>query len=260
MSARDAALSPLREEVRAGVEAICKRVGHVAFALACGVAPLTLRVALEGKPIKAVTHGAIERGLLTMNEPAKTSTDAKLSETPPGPGTVDEQRERSYLEGRRRAYIDTIMRSAEALGYGTSRAKMGALIAEIQEAKQKLRDLCERHGDNGWDESLYLADVIEKHLGRYLDAKREDDRQLGAATLVEAHILPTVPERPTNKATVTSCDGCPFAFPPLTLDDRYCGLDTAITWRPSQTEARIPPPACPLRREHVLVRLGQFGT
>jgi hypothetical protein len=146
VSARDAALTPLVESVRIEATSAANRVGRVAFASACGIAPFTLRVSLEGKPIKADTHGAIAAGLLKMRE---------------GPD----------------------------------------------------------------------ADVVTA-LGAY--APRE---------------------LPMDIADVSSCDGCPFALPPLTLDDRYCSLDTAITWRPSQTEARIPPPACPLRREQVLVRL-----
>lgn len=183
--------------------------------------------------------------------------------------SIEARRSRSYLEGRRRAYIDMLMRALEALGYKAHKAKVGLLVAEMEEAKQKLRDVCERHGDNDWREDDHLADIIEKHLGRYLDTPSSTERGDEAddvdadAAVVEAlgaPIAPVVPLLPTNEADVSSCDGCPFAFPPLTLDDRYCSLNTAITWRPSQTEARMPPLACPLRREQILVRLhGRVG-
>lgn len=183
--------------------------------------------------------------------------------------STEAKRERSYLEGRRRAYIDMLMRALEALGYKAHKAKVGLLVAEIEEAKQRLRGLCERHGDNDWRNDEHLADIIERHLGRYLDTPSSTERgdevdefafgapdvDSAAVDALGAPAAPFVPPLPTNNADVSSCDGCPFALPPLTLDDRYCSLDTAITWRPSQTEARIPPPACPLRREQVLVRL-----
>jgi hypothetical protein len=177
--------------------------------------------------------------------------------------STEAKRERSYLEGRRRAYIDMLMRALEALGYMAHKAKVGLLVAEMEEGKQRLRGLCERHGDNDWRNDEHLADIIEKHLGDYLDAPGSIERGDDAAPDVDAAVVealgapmaPFVSLLPTNNADVSSCDGCPFAYPPLTLDDRYCSLDTAITWRPSQTEARTPPSACPLRREHVLVRL-----
>jgi predicted secreted protein len=50
------------------------------------------------------------------------------------------------------------------------------LLAERSEAIAILRDLCEEFGDNNWDENLHLADIIEKHLGKYLhELKRQDE-------------------------------------------------------------------------------------
>jgi hypothetical protein len=42
------------------------------------------------------------------------------------------------------------------------------LLKERSETVSKLRELCELHGDNDWQDNLYLPDVIEKHLGRHL--------------------------------------------------------------------------------------------
>jgi predicted secreted protein len=42
------------------------------------------------------------------------------------------------------------------------------LTAERIDAIAALRRICEQHGDNDWDDDLYLADVIEKHLHRHL--------------------------------------------------------------------------------------------
>ena len=38
-------------------------------------------------------------------------------------------------------------------------------------AVAKLREVCERFGDNDWDDTLSLSDVIEKHLLRHLEAR-----------------------------------------------------------------------------------------
>jgi hypothetical protein len=40
---------------------------------------------------------------------------------------------------------------------------------ERADAVNALRRICEDFGDNDWDESLNLADVIEKHLEPYLE-------------------------------------------------------------------------------------------
>jgi hypothetical protein len=41
-------------------------------------------------------------------------------------------------------------------------------LVERQQAIAALLEVCKEHGDTGWDESLNLADVIDKHLGRHL--------------------------------------------------------------------------------------------
>lgn len=40
-----------------------------------------------------------------------------------------------------------------------------------------LRSVCEDHGDNDWESDLHLADVVEKHLARHLDAGAESDEE-----------------------------------------------------------------------------------
>lgn len=41
-------------------------------------------------------------------------------------------------------------------------------VSERQETIKSLRGLCKDFGDNDWPDDLHLADVIEKHLGKYL--------------------------------------------------------------------------------------------
>jgi len=47
------------------------------------------------------------------------------------------------------------------------------LVAQLEETRAALRRVCEEHGDNDWRDDLHLADVVEKHLGRHLDAARD---------------------------------------------------------------------------------------
>jgi predicted secreted protein len=42
---------------------------------------------------------------------------------------------------------------------------------ERNAAVAMLRQVCDEHGDNAWLDRLNLADVIEKHLWRHLEAK-----------------------------------------------------------------------------------------
>lgn len=43
------------------------------------------------------------------------------------------------------------------------------LQIERDDAIKTLRQLCAEFGDNDWDDSLHLSDIINKHLGRHLE-------------------------------------------------------------------------------------------
>ncbi len=45
---------------------------------------------------------------------------------------------------------------------------------ERADAVSALRDICAKHGDNDWPDTLHLADVLEKHLHRHLTDRDED--------------------------------------------------------------------------------------
>ncbi len=83
--------------------------------------------------------------------------------------TDDKMRERHHRQGYRAALTSTLRQTIRALEYEDT--LVAALVVEREETIQALRNVCEDHGDNEWDESLHLADVIDKHLGRYLAAK-----------------------------------------------------------------------------------------
>jgi len=74
--------------------------------------------------------------------------------------------EQSYINGSRAAYTAMLRECLRQLNYDT--VKNPSWILEREAAITQLRDLCEQFGDNDWDESLNLADIIEKHLGRHL--------------------------------------------------------------------------------------------
>lgn len=78
--------------------------------------------------------------------------------------------EAAYLEGKRRAYIDMLHAISRNLA-GDPAAKLAALIAEREEAIAKLREVCDKHGDNEWSDHLSLADIIENHLASHLESK-----------------------------------------------------------------------------------------
>lgn len=79
--------------------------------------------------------------------------------------------EQAYAEGRRSTYRSLLGECARELG-GEDR-KLAAVLAEVEAARVALRRLCADHGDLEWDDRLHLADVIEKHLARHLDARAE---------------------------------------------------------------------------------------
>lgn len=81
--------------------------------------------------------------------------------------------ERDYYDGRRDALtkmLAHVVTELGELGYGADYDVGGARwIVEREQAVAALRNLCEQFGDNDWPDNLHLADVIEKHQGRYLE-------------------------------------------------------------------------------------------
>ena len=51
------------------------------------------------------------------------------------------------------------------------------LILERRDTVKMLRNICESYGDNEWEDNLHLADVLEKHLWRWLEEGEEDEQQ-----------------------------------------------------------------------------------
>jgi hypothetical protein len=82
-----------------------------------------------------------------------------------------------YGEGQRRAYINILQACFQHLGVKDPVTTQQDWILERQEAIAQLRRICAEYGDNAWSDDLHLADILEKHLYRYLEA---DDRGEGS--------------------------------------------------------------------------------
>lgn len=95
------------------------------------------------------------------------------------------ENELAYQRGRRSAFARVLGDLASEFGWAedllSSEEKLTLELAtrttERAAAIAALRDICAEVGDNDWDENLYLADIIEKHLARYIYevAEAEDD-------------------------------------------------------------------------------------
>ena len=91
--------------------------------------------------------------------------------------------EKAWEEGRRSAYRSLLGECARELGGGDR--KLAAALAEVETARVALRRVCAAHGDLDWDERLHLADVVEKHLARQLDARAEKAAEQERARIVK---------------------------------------------------------------------------
>ena len=86
-----------------------------------------------------------------------------------------DQKDRDWLNGNRAAWRRILGTCIRELGYpppddGPSlETRHPAAISEREDVIVALRSLCERFGDNDWDEHLHLADVINKNLAPYLN-------------------------------------------------------------------------------------------
>lgn len=76
----------------------------------------------------------------------------------------------AYEQGSRRAWRTMLAQCLRELGYDDAEAKKVLWVKEREDTVAALRSACEDHGDNDWPEDLHLADVVEKHLVRHLEA------------------------------------------------------------------------------------------
>ena len=77
--------------------------------------------------------------------------------------------ERMWMQGQRSALLGVVRDSLATLGVlGHEDFTAEKLMLERAAVIDILRRLCDEFGDNQWNESDHLGDVIDKHLARYL--------------------------------------------------------------------------------------------
>jgi hypothetical protein len=79
------------------------------------------------------------------------------------------EREKAYLEGQRNVWLNILFTSCDKLGVDDPAVQWHAWVAERTEVVRLLRQICADYGDNDWPDNLYLPDVLEKHLHRYIE-------------------------------------------------------------------------------------------
>ncbi len=76
-----------------------------------------------------------------------------------------------YAEGARAAWLEILREAVRHLHhFDAPEGDAERWRIERDETVGALRRICRGHGDNDWNDELHLADVIEKHLERHLEA------------------------------------------------------------------------------------------
>ncbi len=83
---------------------------------------------------------------------------------------MNDNQEQKYIQGSRAAWRQMLQLSLANLGYPDQEVQKTSWILEREGIIAQLRDVCDSFGDNDWDDTLNLGDVIEKHLGRHLSS------------------------------------------------------------------------------------------
>lgn len=76
--------------------------------------------------------------------------------------------EEHYARGVKALGTRLVMQLAREVLGGDELSKL-RLQVELADTRAVLRRLCDAYGDNDWDDTLYLADALDRHLGNYLD-------------------------------------------------------------------------------------------
>lgn len=88
---------------------------------------------------------------------------------------MTDDEERLWINGNRAAYrriLSECLRNLDAADI-----PFPAALAHLEDTRAALRRVCAEHGDNDWDDRLHLADVIEEHLRRHLNAAKEQETE-----------------------------------------------------------------------------------
>lgn len=83
---------------------------------------------------------------------------------------VESEKERYYTEGHRMALRGVLLHVLGSLRcYGEPDLDGPRAVLELEATRQVLRRVCAKYGSTAWSDTLYIADVLEKHLERQLD-------------------------------------------------------------------------------------------
>lgn len=82
---------------------------------------------------------------------------------------MTESEERAYIQGQRAVWLSVMRVAIRELCDDGIDLDPVTMLAEREAAIAALRDVCEDHGDNDWDEDLHLADIIRNHLQKHLE-------------------------------------------------------------------------------------------
>ena len=86
-----------------------------------------------------------------------------------------DEADRHFVAGMRSVLVNMLANVPSELGYSDTEATRAKWIIEREETVAMLRRICGEHGDNDWTDDLHLADVIEKHLARYIDNDEDSE-------------------------------------------------------------------------------------
>lgn len=86
---------------------------------------------------------------------------------------MSDKNDESFYKGFKAAWVSILAEALQKLGYRYEETNRYGWILEREAAILQLRELCEKFGNNDWDDTLNLSDIIEKHLGYYLDKENE---------------------------------------------------------------------------------------
>ena len=71
-----------------------------------------------------------------------------------------------YMRGAKAVWLELLAQCLKNLD--AEERSQHQWLLEREATVAQLRMICEKHGDNDWPDSLHLADVIDKHLAKYL--------------------------------------------------------------------------------------------
>lgn len=106
---------------------------------------------------------------------------------------MTEQEEKAYERGERAVYRRMLSDAIKGLGQPAPesedelRLRVARLEKEMADTRAQLRILCDMYGSNEWGERDYLADVVEKSLGKFLHA--DDAKVAKVLAVIEREAL-----------------------------------------------------------------------